>query len=73
MAHFQPRQKRSPAESTPIEIAKIMPNNDVCFAGRKLKIRMNEENEEQLRAALNTIIMLMSHRHGESGNHFQTI
>lgn len=66
------RGKRSTG-SNGKEIAQILPNGNICFAGRKLPFRVpsNDDNAEILREALNTFIMLMSHMRGKNSAHFQ--
>jgi len=70
------RSKRSTTTgSNGIPIAQILPNGEICFAGRKLPFRVpsNEDNAENLREALNTFIMLMAHRRGKNSHHFQSL
>ena len=70
------RGKRSTEdEGNGKQIAQILPNGNICFAGRKLPFRApsNEDNAESLREALNTFIKLMSHRRGRHSGHFQSL
>ena len=57
------------------EIAQILPNGNICFAGKKLPVRVpsNEDKAENLRETLNVFIMLMSHRRGRSTDYFQSL
>ena len=75
------REKRSSEASETSEtseakrIVEIMPNQDICFAGKKLKHPMpsDPEKAEIIREALNTFILMLSHTHGQTSNHFETI
>ena len=58
--------------STGIQIAQILPNGDICFAGRKLAFRA-PSNTESLRDGLNTFIMMMAHRRGKQSGYFQPL
>ena len=66
--------KRNGNRSQGKEIARILPNGNICFAGKKLPVRVpaDEDKAENLREALNTFIMLMSHRRGNT-NYFQSL
>ena len=57
------------------QVAQILPNGNICFAGSKLPIRVpsNEDNAETLREALNTFIILMAHRRGKDSSYFQSL
>ena len=72
LGHLQTRSKRS-IEST--DIATILPNNELCFAGHKLIFKMpeNMEKAEKFKEALNTFIMMMSHLHGGNSGHYNTV
>ena len=63
------REKRKNGQT----IARIMPEGTICFAGRKLPVGLpsNEDEAYILREALNTFILLMSHRRGQSSDHFR--
>ena len=68
------RRKRSTnAGGNGIEIAQILNDGTICFAGRKLPIRApsNAADAEMVREALNTFILLMSHMRGKNAAHFQ--
>ena len=69
------RGKRTTDQRNGKEIAQILPNGDICFAGLKLPIRApsNEDHAETLREALNTFILLLSHRRGKESGHFQPL
>ena len=70
------RNKRSITdEGNGKPIAQILPNGNICFAGHKLPFRApsNEDKAESLREALNTFILLMSHRRGYKSGHFQSL
>ena len=68
------RSKRETKESS-VEIAKILPNGEICFAGQKLifKAPKDEDKLEKLKEALNTFIMMMSHLHGTNSGHYNTL
>ena len=70
------RGKRSTEdEGNGKQIAQILPNGNICFAGRKLPFHAptNEDNAESLREALNGFILWMSHRRGHHSGHFQSL
>ena len=56
------------------QIAQLLPDGTICFAGKKLPVRIpsNEDKAEILREALNTFIMLLNHRRGNT-NYFQSL
>ena len=56
------------------QIAQLLPDGTICFAGKKLPVRIpsNEDKAAKFREALNTIIMSLSHRRGNS-NYFQSL
>ena len=62
----KPRGKRSSLDDGK-EIAKILPDGEICFAGRKLPFHApsDERNLEIFSEALNTFIVLISHIRGE--------
>ena len=66
--------KRNGNRSQGKEIARILPNGNICFAGKKLPVRVpaDEDKAENLREALNTFIMLLNHRRGNT-NYFQSL
>lgn len=57
------------------DIAMILPNNELCFAGHKLiyKLPTELEEAEKFREALNTFILMMSHLHGGHSGYYNTI
>ena len=70
------RGKRSTEdEGNGKQIAQILPNGNICFAGRKLPFRVpsNEDNAESLGEALNGFILWMSHRRGNHSGHLQSL
>ena len=68
------RNKRS-TNHRPIQIAKILPNREICFAGHNLlfKIPENPTEAEIFREAINTFILMLSHLRGKPSGYFQTI
>ena len=66
------RNKRS---FRPIQIAKILPNREICFAGHNLlfNIPENPTEAEEIREAINTFILMLSHLRGKPSGYFQTI
>ena len=58
-----------------MQIAKILPNREICFAGHNLmfKIPENPTRAEELREAINTFILMLSHLRGKPSGYFQTI
>ena len=73
LGHLQTRSKRS--LESPIDIAKILPNHELCFAGHKLifKVPDGEAKAEKFREALNTFILMMSHLHGGHSGYYNTV
>ena len=71
------RKKRSTTNHSQqgIQIAKILPNREICFAGHNLmfKIPENPTRAEELREAINTFILMLSHLRGKPSGYFQTI
>ena len=60
-------------ESNGKQIAQILPDGSICFAGHKI-LKKNEVNDDEtLREALNTFILLLSHRRGKSSGYFQPL
>ena len=73
LGHLQTRSKRS--SESPMDIAKILPNHELCFAGHKLifKVPDGEAKAEKFREALNTFILMMSHLHGGHSGYYNTV
>ena len=72
LVNLQTRSKRS---TDPEDIATILPNNEICFAGHKLifKVPSDLKEAEKVREALNTFILMMSHLHGGHSGYYKTI
>ena len=73
LGHLQTRSKRS--SESPMDIAQILPNHEVCFAGHKLifKAPEGEAKAENFREALNTFILMLSHLHGGHSGYYNTV
>ena len=58
-----------------MDIAQILPNHEVCFAGHKLIFKAPEEEvkAENFREALNTFILMLSHLHGGHSGYYNTV
>ena len=73
LGHLPTRLKRS--SESPMDIAQILPNHEVCFAGHKLIFKAPEEEvkAENFREALNTFILMLSHLHGGHSGYYNTV
>ena len=70
------RKKRSlevtDREDGPIEIAKVLPNGRVCFAGQTLRFRIPRDPQKarSFIEIINSYILFLSHVHGQKSGHF---
>ena len=67
------RKKRSIAKTDrPEEIAKILPNGRVCFAGQTLRYRVPRDPQKARNfiGIINSFILFLSHVHGQQSGHF---
>ena len=67
------RKKRSIGKTDgPTEIAKILPNGRVCFAGQTLRYRVPRDPQQARNfiGIINSFILFLSHVHGQQSGHF---
>eukprot|EP00093_Oithona_nana_P005755 05755.XXX_275369_276493_1 [CDS] Oithona nana genome sequencing. len=67
------RKKRSIEKTDgPTEIAKILPNGRVCFAGQTLRYRVPRDPQQARNfiGIINSFILFLSHVHGQQSGHF---
>ena len=57
------------------DIVTILPNNDVCFVGHKLKFKLpsDQQRAQEFREALNIFITMLSHNHKGYSGHYNFV